>query len=1317
MKKLFSLVKQANIKNYFANLVSGPEVNELIQTNHNMLGLGAPTQYDDQGYNKIDFSSNIVNRMANIAPGSEMAVQDGFDLLKVMAKYQGRQISNFKDLYLNFKRVADSAAQKDNYSHDFMKPKILGSIGNFFTIQLPQLKNIDDVKNSLFEKVSKLDSNVKNLLGLNNIFKHDSRFGPNSFIVKKNYLNQLLESLQENGYNTTGISPIEESPESDLSYEKKAILQTRNSFGNIGVRLVGSLGKELKGYDEQYKQLSAKVISDVAKFWHGDPAKTWQILSFTQADNFQHVWINKSVIGPVMESLSKHGFKVEDKLGVQKELEENKKVDEQVKSEKDLASEIPEEQLKISKKVLFSIGTQSLIELKLDETVINALIQKNRTNLDKVTKLAEMKQNIRDEIYETAIKVLFPINSAVADKSKGQLTSEDKIQKKVTDTKAFDKTIATANKKIADLQAKKVQISNKLKSFEQAIKNITNQTAAAAIRKSIQLELKNMSKIQNDIKKYKQQIQQSEQNVKNLQALPTRNQNGSRRTGSISYRFSLTGTIDSFSSLRQILAAEKYEGSDALANLIKQLQASGRMEQSDSIINGVPDGFLVKNDEGKTVFDKQKFEQALTSIDAKFKKTEIIDGKEVTVGGLLPLQKDGIKFLYSTKSAINSDQVGTGKTVQLIAAALLRQKQLGGKVVFFTLASVQPQFKRQVSRFTEIPVDEISDDPQSLKAWNVFRYDQISKGRNALINTRLLSSLSDLTVLALDEVHALKSPDAKATQSMNLITKKAKFVWGASATAAANTPMDLYSQLRIIKHPIGLMPFEMFEKEFDIPFHEAQDQAFRELVGTPEYEQADANTRKELEKNKALQKQILKTIKLKHIMSQAKIMIARSKKQAREDMPDLNIVKHDVKFEQSNEELSMIAADKMLEKLVNLNLIDLKDPQRNQQLQSDFVKLAYADKKKAVRLVQEVQKTSRIALAKQKFMYAPALQKIREVVALKKIPTTISRALEISNNTIKNEKGEEKHRKVLIFTAFTQAADEINKRLNSSYKNRRTGGFYQVSKIITGDNAKMRQEIVEDFKNHESETVFLVMTLKAGGTGIDFPNVTSDVIENDFEWTPSTSQQSRGRAYRINSKQNVRIHSILADGPDKGIREKVDLKIAIAEVINKNTYDIIRELEEGKQLNDSGVNIRMKTLVENTAKLMAIQSQAKKSQVSLYEGSESHNQAEQDVNDDISGADNSAYSVAKDAMKNTVQIFKEKIEMTGFKDTFRQVEEILGLNKKSAMSYYNRLIKIALNKSSTFKIAQEDVGQKINPEEVIQNSPKSLQKFQKKKKK
>jgi len=40
---------------------------------------------------------------------------------------------------------------------------------------------------------------------------------------------------------------------------------------------------------------------------------------------------------------------------------------------------------------------------------------------------------------------------------------------------------------------------------------------------------------------------------------------------------------------------------------------------------------------------------------------------------------------------------------------------------------------------------------------------------------------------------------------MTRISQSAKFVWGASATCAANTPEDLYSQLRILKHPLGNM--------------------------------------------------------------------------------------------------------------------------------------------------------------------------------------------------------------------------------------------------------------------------------------------------------------------------------------------------------------------------------------------------------------------------------------------------------------------------------------------------------------------------------
>ena len=78
----------------------------------------------------------------------------------------------------------------------------------------------------------------------------------------------------------------------------------------------------------------------------------------------------------------------------------------------------------------------------------------------------------------------------------------------------------------------------------------------------------------------------------------------------------------------------------------------------------------------------------------------------------------------------------------------------------------------------------------------------------------------------------------------------------------------------------------------------------------------------------------------------------------------------------------------------------------------------------------------------------------------------------------------------------------------------------------------------------------IVISIDAGGTGIDFPNILTDVIVNDFDWSPSDDDQSLGRFYRINSLNAVNVTYMLAENTlDRRFYELLKKKKEIAERI------------------------------------------------------------------------------------------------------------------------------------------------------------------------
>ena len=82
---------------------------------------------------------------------------------------------------------------------------------------------------------------------------------------------------------------------------------------------------------------------------------------------------------------------------------------------------------------------------------------------------------------------------------------------------------------------------------------------------------------------------------------------------------------------------------------------------------------------------------------------------------------------------------------------------------------------------------------------------------------------------------------------------------------------------------------------------------------------------------------------------------------------------------------------------------------------------------------------------------------------------------------------------------------------------------------------KRRKEIVDCFQD-ELGPPFLVLSLKAGGTGLNLTEA-SHVIHFDRWWNPAVEDQATDRAFRIGQKKNVLVHKFVCRGT---IEDKID---------------------------------------------------------------------------------------------------------------------------------------------------------------------------------
>jgi len=121
--------------------------------------------------------------------------------------------------------------------------------------------------------------------------------------------------------------------------------------------------------------------------------------------------------------------------------------------------------------------------------------------------------------------------------------------------------------------------------------------------------------------------------------------------------------------------------------------------------------------------------------------------------------------------------------------------------------------------------------------------------------------------------------------------------------------------------------------------------------------------------------------------------------------------------------------------------------------------------------------------------------------------------------------------KVLVFTQFREMTMPLAEHLTTI--------FGRPGLILHGGTAvKKRKKLIDEFQQ-EGGPPFFVLSLKAGGTGLNLTEA-SHVIHFDRWWNPAVENQATDRAFRIGQQRNVLVHKFICQGT---IEEKIDALI------------------------------------------------------------------------------------------------------------------------------------------------------------------------------
>ena len=132
--------------------------------------------------------------------------------------------------------------------------------------------------------------------------------------------------------------------------------------------------------------------------------------------------------------------------------------------------------------------------------------------------------------------------------------------------------------------------------------------------------------------------------------------------------------------------------------------------------------------------------------------------------------------------------------------------------------------------------------------------------------------------------------------------------------------------------------------------------------------------------------------------------------------------------------------------------------------------------------------------------------------------------------------------RALIFTQFAEMGQILQRHLQETFGR-------EVLFLHGGTPKKQRDTMVERFQADGSSPPLFILSLKAGGTGLNLTGA-NHVFHFDRWWNPAVENQATDRAFRIGQTKNVQVHKFLCVGTlEEKIDDMIERKKAVAEQV------------------------------------------------------------------------------------------------------------------------------------------------------------------------
>jgi Superfamily II DNA/RNA helicases, SNF2 family len=143
--------------------------------------------------------------------------------------------------------------------------------------------------------------------------------------------------------------------------------------------------------------------------------------------------------------------------------------------------------------------------------------------------------------------------------------------------------------------------------------------------------------------------------------------------------------------------------------------------------------------------------------------------------------------------------------------------------------------------------------------------------------------------------------------------------------------------------------------------------------------------------------------------------------------------------------------------------------------------------------------------------------------------------------------------RALIFTQFTEMGEMLKRHLQETFGR-------EALFLHGGVKQEKRDQMVERFQEADDPPPFFLLSLKAGGTGLNLTRA-NHVFHYDRWWNPAVENQATDRAFRIGQTKRVQVHKFVCAGTlEERIDDMIERKKSLAEQVVDAGEDWVTEL-------------------------------------------------------------------------------------------------------------------------------------------------------------